>query len=989
MSDGNCFLSLLIDLAKPSNPDKFNVWLQTWGKTYKKQLRYLQKLIIENLTEEEFKTLNKGSLDIMFRDHVSTNISSFQNFIEYLLSDSEKYYYDFWDYLTRKHDWLFPDGLKLLILEKKKDGYKIINPYFFDTHLYKQKSTPFSIVLKSERDGKDYFEPLYLYYNQRNNIMSNKPSDWNIKHSKVFDSEYPLLIYKQTFDSSKIGPTPGGLGTNHIYTNFINECSLSEKELLHLNNKAIKQKVDSFTLTKLKKKQKKNYMNIQIKNILYNIYTYFEHIEYLFDQIRNANTVSDIHTLDYYLHESDGDASQTYKYIVVNTYNKVVLLQKTDNTFIPIINSSMPSPTQLETYSLQNKTLLVTDVLQASLSAHTIDNFKLPTLYEQISLFKHDIKLYIPITLIVDSVSSPTRIYGLITKQNNIIPVQPYDVTQNKDTINYDLYHFEDTHIMLADIGIESYTHYHLSKVFRKKQTIEQLINIIDSLKYYSIDSIFKNEENICNSVSIQVSTGPIKKILYLEIQEVKMDTVPTTYQPKINLLLPDTATLVLSYKEVVYLYNDLYTDSNNIIQCKPLRYMLNSSNKKVTGILLENGTKVYCNEFKVHTLNTDQKINPNYMVHTLNHNFFIRKLDFLNNMYYNDSSNIDERIKNINIIKYNDKINYIIQLSLQRFFKDVNHIFLKKYILNIIYNDEYNVEEKFILIYSIIKIIFDEILFYKYEDTVALSKEKVESIDISILDKCYNIAYNSDKKEPDCKTSNCSLQAITKSSDPRYQDKTYIQKRIHNDINENISDSTDHITLQELEDNYGDKIDTLVSHIQKIYQLIHINCKQPIYEIKENYYKNLIYKFTYKIINNFITQSSILEGRELIKNDMRYTRNENEVFFRKEDITSNNIGMLYNNTMEYNYIREKNIIDYFISWNNNTYIDIHSNKVNTLLSTESTYTVTPATTTGSILIFTTQDTPFLNNTMIKDKEKTKDDIYTVTVLDDNGVRLH
>ena len=990
MSDGNCFLSLLIDLAKPSNPDKFNVWLQTWGKTYKKQLRYLQKLIIENLTEEEFKTLNKGSLDIMFRDHVSTNISSFQNFIEYLLSDSEKYYYDFWDYLTRKHKWLFPKGLKLLILEKKKDGYKIINPYFFDTQLYIQQSTPFSIILKTERDGKDYFEPLYLYYNQRNNVMSNKPSDWNINHIKVFDSEYPLLIYKQTFNSSKIGPTPDGLGINHIYNYFMDECSSSEKKLLHLNKKKLTQKVDSFTLKKLNKKQKKNFMNIQMKNILYNIYAYFEHIEYLFDQIRNVNFVSDIHTLDYYLHDSDGDVSQTYKYIVVNSYNKVVLLQQTDNSFIPIIDSPIPSLKQMNIYSsLENKTpLRVTDVLQSSLSLHTINNFNLPTLANQLSLFKQDIKLYIPITLIVDSVSSPTRIYGLITKQNNMIPVQPYDVGQNKDSINYDLYHFEDTHIMLADIGIESYTHYHLSKVFRNKQTFEELVVIIDPLEKYTIHSIFKNKKNICNSVYIQVSTLLAHKSLYLEIQDVNTDDIPVTYQTKIKLLPPDSDIIALSYKEVVYLYNDLYTASNYLIQCKPLRYMLNISNKNVTGILLENGTKVKCEEFKVYSLDTEQKFNSDFMIHKLNHQLFIHKLDFLDNMYYNDSTNIDERIKNINIIKYNDKINYIIQLSLQRFFKDVNHIFLKKYILGIIYNDEYIVEEKFILIHSIIKIIIDEILFYKFKDTIAISKEKVESIDIFILDKCYSIAYNKDQKDTNCKTSNCSLQAVNIPSENRVQDNLYIKERIRSDINENISVSSEHITLQELEDNYGNKIDTLVSHIQKLYQLIHINCKQPIYEIKENYYKNLIYKFTYSIINNFVIQSNILEGKELIKNDMRYITNENEVFFRKEHITSNNIGMLYNKTMEYNYIREKNIIDYFISWNNNTYIDIHSSKVRPVLSKESTYTVTPVTTTGSILILDIQNISFLTNTMINDKTKTNDDTYIVTEIADDEVRL-
>ena len=85
--------------------------------------------IIINLTEREFKSLNNGELELIFKD-IDTRISPFQNFLEYLYSDEIKDYQLFWELVTKPNNWLWSNsrkriGRNLFILElvtKKVDS---------------------------------------------------------------------------------------------------------------------------------------------------------------------------------------------------------------------------------------------------------------------------------------------------------------------------------------------------------------------------------------------------------------------------------------------------------------------------------------------------------------------------------------------------------------------------------------------------------------------------------------------------------------------------------------------------------------------------------------------------------------------------------------------------------------------------------------------------------------------------------------------------
>ena len=79
----------------------------------------LIKKIIENITIDDFKRYNRGMLDILFMD-MSDKISSLQNFIEYLTSNETIHYSHLWNLCTSPNDWLFKNGINLMLVQPDK-----------------------------------------------------------------------------------------------------------------------------------------------------------------------------------------------------------------------------------------------------------------------------------------------------------------------------------------------------------------------------------------------------------------------------------------------------------------------------------------------------------------------------------------------------------------------------------------------------------------------------------------------------------------------------------------------------------------------------------------------------------------------------------------------------------------------------------------------------------------------------------------------------
>uniref|UniRef100_A0A6C0EKT2 Uncharacterized protein n=1 Tax=viral metagenome TaxID=1070528 RepID=A0A6C0EKT2_9ZZZZ len=165
-------------------------------------------LVLENITEQEFKTLNKGNLEIIFRDNIK-QISSFQNYLEYLVSDEQKDYRHLYDYLTRPHPWLFKKGLILIILEFKDGKYFQHCPYFMETNWYNGNS-PISIVIKNDEE----LEPIVLYnksYRAERTFTATEPNiefffkyitecllQSNIKTTLIKNPQSKRISYKES-----------------------------------------------------------------------------------------------------------------------------------------------------------------------------------------------------------------------------------------------------------------------------------------------------------------------------------------------------------------------------------------------------------------------------------------------------------------------------------------------------------------------------------------------------------------------------------------------------------------------------------------------------------------------------------------------------------------------------------------------------------------------------------------------------------------------
>ena len=86
-----------------------------------------------------------------------------------------------------------------------------------------------------------------------------------------------------------------------------------------------------------------------------------------------------------------------------------------------IMDSPIPSTQLLDTYNLSDR-IISLDTLLRSLFI-TNSTIELPTLDNQVAFMQETFR-DIPVGLIIDDASSPHMIYGILTRYNNIIPIQ-------------------------------------------------------------------------------------------------------------------------------------------------------------------------------------------------------------------------------------------------------------------------------------------------------------------------------------------------------------------------------------------------------------------------------------------------------------------------------------------------------------------------------------------------------------------------------------
>ena len=164
--------------------------------------------IIDKITPEIFSRCNRGVLEILFKDIRDDVISSFQNFIEYLLSNEPKNYRYLWDLCTRP-GFLFERGINLVLVDTDdKDVNVICPPFPTDVH----NSREYVLAIKYESSEGSIFEPVY------NVSHKNKVNDKIVVMDDNFNPGYDVI--KGLHDRlRKCGTTPNYGLLKDIYEN--------------------------------------------------------------------------------------------------------------------------------------------------------------------------------------------------------------------------------------------------------------------------------------------------------------------------------------------------------------------------------------------------------------------------------------------------------------------------------------------------------------------------------------------------------------------------------------------------------------------------------------------------------------------------------------------------------------------------------------------------------------------------------------------------
>lgn len=197
----NSFLSLIADFYKDGFTDT-----------------NLIDRILNYVSEDMFKTLNNGNLFIQFT--TLDNQNPYHNYLEYLISNETKDYQYFYDLLTRPNDWLFPNGLHLILFENKiinkVSHIEVLCPSFCKIERNISKNAPVVFAIKKGMQ----FEPIY-YFNGSSTIAYGKGvgNTYEDARIKIKDDFNHIMIH---IDALK--------------DHFINSCSKQIYEPVILEN---------------------------------------------------------------------------------------------------------------------------------------------------------------------------------------------------------------------------------------------------------------------------------------------------------------------------------------------------------------------------------------------------------------------------------------------------------------------------------------------------------------------------------------------------------------------------------------------------------------------------------------------------------------------------------------------------------------------------------------------------------------------------------
>ena len=857
----NTFLSLIANIFDPNNDDKFND-------------KDLINLIIKNIKIEDFKSLNKQTLKNKFLD-INPDILPFQNYIEYILSDQIKYPEFFMDYLLRPHDWLFKNGLILIIIE-----YKIINglnkffvdcPYHYDINDIIKYNPNVTFVFKKN----NILEPIYLFDNKLSNEIQlpiNKP----IKSINIQYIQNRLL--RNQFNLNEV---------YNLLNLFLTKCT---KQDIIFNKQS-----NDFIISNL------NY-KILLKNSLSLSYT---------EQILSKET-----------------KEYNSKYYIEDNYNKIIAIITNNNTIIPI----KPS------YAKINNLLIYKKLLKFNNKIFSV-NEENNILLDSLTLTKNLLYLKKKYNnLLIEPIGQfkNTNQNYLLTETGSIIPVnrlntnfRKYDSISdvNKSIFNYKKFinkkfykpkiKFKKFLYILNKVNSDFNKNYSIKNIYKINNNIHAIllnnqiyieietenIHKLDILDQYNIVDIGHNYKHIINDKADIIINKYFELIKYT-YNEIYLKPIKFIMNDKkyIYKILLEDGSYIYIHPSKYFLINTL--DNNDYLINKISYYKFNNLKKYniYKSIYLDNRI-IYLKKikYKKYIYNKLKQTLSNYLQNSLN----LELKSYLRSIFNKKSLVNSQKRREINFI-----LKHIFNILTINEYISINE-FTKK---NINLNDFKN-----------LCINNSSINCNKYD----YCQKKIIKNSIKIIDIYKNVYFYETDEYKNSDKLNIFLQSKKMPiKDFKTNQKTFIELK----YNQFIEISKNFIKLNLLFKLLNNMFESNTNTCKLIIYTILSNKNLKLYnknKYNSNFYNLLIYNISEELLRNKFKRLQIFNNIKINYSKIKYkTFSNDENIITELDIKKYILNEIYS-SIKKNYFTSTQIFDY--ASNNNFNLNLDFYKKNTI----------------------------------------------------------
>jgi hypothetical protein len=905
--------------------------------------------IVTTLEKEIFDTLNGGSIDIKFRNYGKQ--SSFQNFMEYTLSDEDKdfrLYYEYFTYWTQNLQQNSGSIKKIVTKDRNFDDNKSsISPYIFhlifDTKFVKEDGI---IKVKHEVICPYFMKNIYDFNDLKYFTMSikNKDSFEPIFYFK--GNNTPVKIFEKW---RKIKEGEDEKKYNAYYNRLLpfKNASIIIDKILNTCKSGVKSDIINIS-----KYLGENGPNIELTNQQYNLFNIFQFFYSLYTSFPSDAFKYIQYKPDYLLID---DYNRIYGIILNNKTIIPLYPQIVDRNLIYIFNNSSVNNYKVTIKDTGEEVLInyakITNKSNQKTHINVDDEVTikykgkqdiLATVIEVID-FKFDISFkysrnidYTPTSLkdhielytfmkkISEKLSSGfifdikpvyyfqdkknNTITGFITNTGSYIKITPESKSDRLTKII-------DNNYYDVDKSIIDYQKAFFDEIYEEPSTFAKLLQELETInsdtviELFTFDNIYITQYN--KIIGITTNNG-----IYIPLKNEDIGEYNDIIINKGIVKNIDVEFIINGDSSIISDYIDMSKNMTKILDYSvPFSvkgFLLDDSKVIFNKIILNTGHAIDLSSYLSFEA-TSKSINGKYTINNLLDKLFIEQATdkILNKM---PLSNKDKLISKFN---YTSNIYNASKYCIFKLLQKSQYRMIRNFLKQVVSSIEINNFIKKISIIPIIDILFNILIAYDHNIPDIYPNISIDNV--GNLDKCngkYIVSTsNSDLITKMSKIGNIndylklSINLIFGEITAGNIEKIKLMLNINSQENDldtliqdmllNISDN-DRVFIETLSiSNYNSLID----------QIPKKSCKLQVYTIGNNIKINKI-KLIDELIQNNYSKIQILDNFRILSNTERYRFNSNlEIFLSNKDLNSKNrIAELYKSIKKLYY---RNVLDF------------------------------------------------------------------------------